>query len=79
MKNTLRIQRAVKGGISQRDLAKIMGVAGQTIHTIEINKFVPSVKLCLRIAKYFGRPLEEIFFLEEGEENFNLEGLKEKE
>ena len=66
MKNNLRIERAIKD-ITQADLAAKVGVSRQTINTIESNKYVPSTVLALKIARVFGKPLEEIFTLEEGD------------
>lgn len=66
MKNTLRVQRAIKN-ITQADLAEKIGVSRQTINTIESNKYVPSTMLALKMAKLFGKPVEEIFILEKGD------------
>ena len=66
MKNTIRIERAIKN-ITQADLAELIGVSRQTINTIESNKYVPSTVLALKIAKVFGKQVEEIFNLEEGD------------
>ncbi len=66
MKNSLRVERAIKN-ITQGELAKLIGVSRQTINTIESNKYVPSTVLALKIARVFGKKVEEIFELEEGE------------
>jgi putative transcriptional regulator len=66
MKNTLRVERAVKN-ITQADLAGLIGVSRQTINTIESNKYVPSTVLSLKIARVFGKKVEDIFELEEGD------------
>lgn len=66
MKNTIRVERAIKN-ITQADLAEQVGVSRQTINTIESQKYVPSTVLALKIARVFGKPLEEIFTLEEGD------------
>ena len=66
MKNTLRVQRAIKN-ITQAELAEKIGVSRQTINTIESNKYVPSTMLALKMAKLFGKPVEEIFILEKGD------------
>jgi len=66
MKNTIRIERAFKN-ITQAELAEAVGVSRQTINTIESNKYVPSTVLALKIARVFGKPLEEIFILEESD------------
>ncbi|MEO6851482.1 MAG: helix-turn-helix transcriptional regulator [Mucilaginibacter sp.] len=64
MKNNIRVERAIKD-ITQADLAEQVGVSRQTINTIESQKYVPSTVLALKIARVFGKPLEEIFTLEE--------------
>ncbi|MBS1519895.1 MAG: helix-turn-helix transcriptional regulator [Bacteroidetes bacterium] len=64
MKNTIRIERAIKD-MTQADLAEAVSVSRQTINTIESNKYVPSTVLALKIAKVFNKPLEEIFILED--------------
>jgi len=66
MKNNLKVQRAIKN-VTQEDLARAIGVSRQTINTIESGKYVPSTVLSLKIAQYFGKALEEIFELEEGD------------
>ncbi len=66
MKNTIRVERAIKN-ITQADLAALINVSRQTINTIESNRYVPSTILSLKIARVFGKPVEEIFILEEGD------------
>jgi len=66
MKNTLRIERAIKN-LTQAELAGLIDVSRQTINTIESNKYVPSTVLALKIARVFKKPVEEIFMLEEGD------------
>lgn len=66
MKNTIRVQRAVKN-ITQAQLAEAIGVSRQTINTIESGKYVPSTVLALKMAKVFEKSVEELFELEEGE------------
>ncbi|HEY9533954.1 MAG TPA: helix-turn-helix transcriptional regulator [Mucilaginibacter sp.] len=62
MKNTLRVERAIKN-ITQGELAELIGVSRQTINAIESNRYVPSTVLALKIARVFGKPVEEIFIL----------------
>ena len=64
MKNTIRIERAIKD-ITQQDLAVAVGVSRQTINSIEAARYVPSTVLALKIARYFGKTVDEIFTLEE--------------
>lgn len=52
-----------KSGITQEALAEEIGVTRQTIIAIEKGNYTPSVTLALKIAKFFKRSLEEIFYL----------------
>ena len=63
MKNNIKVERAIKG-LTQEDLANKISVSRQTINAMEANKYVPSTVLALKISKLFGKPVEEIFFLE---------------
>lgn len=63
MKNTIRVERAIKD-ITQQDLALAVGVSRQTINSIESSRYVPSTVLALKIAHYFGKSVDEIFFLD---------------
>lgn len=65
LKNNLRRCRFEAGEISQQELANMVGVTRLTIHSIEAGKFNPSVRLALKIADYFNKSVEEIFYLEE--------------
>lgn len=64
LKNDLRRCRFEHNEVSQQELANAVGVTRLTIHSIEKGKFNPSVALALKIAKYFNKSLEEIFYLE---------------
>ena len=66
MKNRIRVGRA-EVRMTQQQLAEAVGVSRQTINAIEAGKFVPSTVLALKIARTFGKPVEELFKLEEGE------------
>ncbi|HDT12900.1 MAG TPA: transcriptional regulator [Candidatus Aminicenantes bacterium] len=61
--NKLKRFRFDRDDMSQDALAKEIGVTRQTIHSIERAKFVPSALLALKIARFFGRPVEDIFFI----------------
>lgn len=66
MNNTLKVQRAIQG-MTQQQLAEAVGVSRQTINAIETRKYIPSTVLALKIARTFGKPVEEVFQLEDGE------------
>lgn len=62
LKNTLRVQRAIKN-VTQEEVAMAVGVTRKTINTIENAVYTPSTALALRLAKYFGVTVEELFQL----------------
>lgn len=66
MTNSIKVERAKKN-ITQAQLAEHINVSRQTINSIEIGKFIPSTLLALKIAKFFGSTVDEIFKLEENE------------
>ncbi len=66
MKNNIRVARAERR-MTQQELAEAVDVSRQTINAIESGKFVPSTVLALKIARTFGKQVEEIFSLEEGD------------
>jgi putative transcriptional regulator len=66
MKNSIKVERAIKG-ITQEELARLVSVSRQTINAMELNKYVPSTVLALKIARVFEKPLEQIFSLDEND------------
>ena len=54
----------IKKKLTQEELAKILGITRQTIIAIEKGNYTPSVLLALKIAKYFKKPVENIFILD---------------
>ena len=66
MTNNIRVERAIKE-MTQAELATAVGVSRQTINSIESNKYVPSTVLALKIARIFGKTVEEIFHLEKND------------
>lgn len=47
--------------ISQEQLALAVGTTRQTITSIEVGKYTASLALAYKIARYFGRSIEEVF------------------
>lgn len=66
MKNNIRVERAIMK-ISQQELADRIGVSRQTINAIELEKYVPSATVIMKIAHIFGKKVEDIFTLEESD------------
>ena len=58
--NRIALLRAEQG-VTRRDLAEALGVHYQTIGYLERREFNPSLHLALRIAEFFGVPVELIF------------------
>lgn len=51
-------------GLSQAELALALGVSRQTINAIETGRYIPSLPLAISLARFFSRPVEEVFSLE---------------
>lgn len=51
--------------LRQEDLAAAVGVSRQTIIAIENNKYNPTLELAMRLARYLGTTVEELFRLED--------------
>ena len=64
MKNNVKVERAIKN-ITQQELAEAVGVSRQTINFIETGRYMPSIVVALKIARYFGKHADEVFVLEE--------------
>ena len=62
LRNRVKVYRA-EHNLTQSDLAERIGVSRKTISTIEVGRFVPSTVIALLIARYFGVPVEEVFWL----------------
>lgn len=63
MKNNIKVERAIKN-ITQAKLAEMIGVSRQTVNAMELNKYVPSTVLALKISEIFKKPVNKIFFLD---------------
>jgi len=50
-----------KHRLSQEELAMNVGVTRQTITSIEVGKYTASLTLAYKIAKFFGKTIEEVF------------------
>ena len=59
----LKLARVEKG-LSQQELADLVGATRQTIGLIEKGKYNPSLNLCIKIAKTLNRTLNDLFWYE---------------
>lgn len=60
MKNRLKVLRAERDW-SQADLAARLDVSRQSVNALETGKYDPSLPLAFKIARLFGRSIEDIF------------------
>lgn len=63
LRNDLKLKRNEKG-ISQEELAQMVGTTRQTIIAIEKNIFNPSAKLALLICLALDEKFEDLFYFE---------------
>ena len=60
MINNIREKRQ-ELGLTQQDLARLVGVSRQTINAIETGKFDPSLSLAFKLSGVFEEPVEALF------------------
>lgn len=60
MTNRVREMRLHRGW-TQADLAERLGVSRQTVNAIEVDKYDPSLPLAFKLARVFGKRIEELF------------------
>lgn len=65
--NIRELRKARK--LSQEELALAVGTTRQTITSIETGRYIASLPLAYKIARYFGLTIEEVFDLSEYEED----------
>ena len=63
LKNNLRDARSEKG-LSQQQLADMVGVSRNTISSIETGQFSPTAKLALILCIALDKKFEEIFYFD---------------
>jgi putative transcriptional regulator len=61
MQNDVRELR-IERGLRQEDLAKALKVSRQTVNAIEAGRYLPSLPLAMAMARYFGKPVEDLFY-----------------
>lgn len=66
MRNQVRAQRALRG-MSQAEVAAALGVSRQTVISIENGRYLPSLPLAFRIARFFDMTVDNMFDLEDQE------------
>ncbi len=67
MKNRIRRLRFDHDEMTQQQLADRVGVSRQTIVALEAGKYLPSLPLAFRLAATFGVKIEDVFQMQEPE------------
>ena len=67
MKAELKLQNRLKEarckkGLSQSQLAELVGVSRQTINAIEKGDYNPTIRLCIAICKALDKTLDDLFW-----------------
>jgi putative transcriptional regulator len=62
--NNLRDARE-KLGITQENLAELVGLSRQSIISIERGRFIPSIETALKLSSALNIPIEKLFWLKE--------------
>jgi putative transcriptional regulator len=63
LRNRLKDARAGPG-LTQAQLAELVGVTRKTVNTIENGVFTPSATLAIKLAQALGLSVEELFWIE---------------
>lgn len=61
LSNNLRELRQSHGGVTQQQLADMVGVTRQTVIAIEANKYSPSLEVAFMIAVALGARIDDVF------------------
>ena len=64
--NRIRALREA-AGITQAELARLIGVTRQTVIAIEQERYSPTLELAFQIARVFDLSLDDVFHYPEGE------------
>jgi putative transcriptional regulator len=62
--NNVRKLRFELNEMTQKDLAKLVGVSRQTIVAIEKGQYSPTLELAFKLAKAFNKSIDDVFFVE---------------
>lgn len=65
--NRIRRLRFDQGELTQQQVADEVGVTRQTIIALESGRYNPSLVLAMRLARFFGVPVEQVFELNDEE------------
>jgi putative transcriptional regulator len=61
LSNRIKDLRTVAGGMTQQQLADLVGVTRQTVNAIEANKYSPSLEVAFMISRSLNATIEQLF------------------
>ena len=61
-----------EAALTQEELAGKVGVTRVTINCLERGVYLPSIELALGLARFFHKPVEDIFILEDSPHEKNI-------
>ncbi|WP_020578037.1 helix-turn-helix transcriptional regulator [Actinopolymorpha alba] len=64
MRNDVRALR-LASDLSQGELGEALSVSRQTVNAIETGRYSPSLPLAIKVARFFGRSVEEVFHVDD--------------
>ncbi|MEO8328818.1 MAG: helix-turn-helix transcriptional regulator [Candidatus Nanopelagicales bacterium] len=64
--NRIRDLRADAGGMTQQQLADLVGITRQTVNAIEANRYSPSLEVAFLISRVLDTRVEDAFGFEQG-------------
>lgn len=78
LRNKLKVFR-MRNNITQKQLSEIVGITRQTVSKIETGDFDLSSSTAAKMAQFFGVGVDDIFWIEEEEEDLKrIKNLKEE-
>ena len=54
-------QLRIGQGVTQQELARVVGVTRQTIIAVEKGNYTPSLLLAFKLSNFFNHPIEAVF------------------
>ena len=63
IRNRIKVARVEKG-LTQEELANIIGITRQTIGLIEKEQYNPTIALCLKLSQALNKSLDQLFWME---------------
>lgn len=62
MRNERMREARARKGLSQAELAKLVGVSRQTVNAVERGDYNPTINLCIAICKQLDCTLDQLFW-----------------